>query len=203
MTTKVELQGIRSANLATNADLARTQLITETKVYPIEPHEWRIWDGQHTNLGATATSDDDLAFVTGTLGTHVPRIQTGDVKAATKTRYARVQKKLPPEYVNGGTITLRFSAAMETTIADTSATIDAQVYLSDREDNVGADICATAAQSINSVTYADKDFTITPTGVEAGDVLDIRVAIATVDGATGTAVIGSFGACELVCQVKG
>lgn len=203
MPTKPTVANLRWDNSASNADYLRSQLATETKSYPIEPWEWRIHDAMHTNLGATPTSDDDLQLTTGTLGTHNPRIQTGDVKNVTKTRYARVQKRLPAEYVSGGTITLRFSAGMETTAAQTSAEIDAQVYASDREDGVSGDICATNAQNINVASYADKDFTITPTGRVAGDVLDIRVAIATVDGQAVNVVIGSFGACELVCQVKG
>lgn len=53
---------------------------------------------------------------------------------------------------------------------------------------LGADICATAAQSLTT-SYANYDFTITPTGLAAGDVLNLDFALATND--TGGANAGA------------
>jgi hypothetical protein len=93
---------------------------------------------------------------------------------------------------------------MKTTVAGTSATLDLEVYRSGKELVVsGSDLYPGAAQSINSTTLADKDFPLTATSLLPGDMLDIRLAIATVDGATGTAVIGVVGAVELLCGIKG
>lgn len=170
--------------------------------YPIPWTAWRVWDALATNLPATAAADD-LALVGGTFGTGTPAIQTGDVKTLTATRYARAQIALPPEYDTAETITLRAHCEMITTVAGTSATIDFEVYRSDQEVGVGSDLCTTAAQSINSLTGADKDFTINPATLARGDLLDIRMTIATVDGATATAVIGSVGAVELLMDIKG
>ena len=95
------------------------------------------------------------------------------------------------------------SAGMTTTVASASATLDVQAYKADRESGVGADICATAAIDINSTSWANRDFTITATSLSPGDVLDVRIAVAVVDSATGTAVIASIGAIELLCDIRG
>jgi hypothetical protein len=160
----------------------------------------------HDNLASLlpgSSSADDLAISGGTFGTDAPKLTTGDVKASTVTRYARCLLRIPAEYDAAETLKIRLSSGMETTVADTSATVDVEVHKSDREAGVGSDICDTAAQSINSLTFADKDFTIDATGVSPGDMLDVRVAIAVEDSATGTAVIGSLGAIELLADVKG
>lgn len=172
-------------------------------VYAIPLTEFRVWDALQTNLPGTAATDD-LALSTGTLGTDMPSVQTGDLKAAgATTRYARLQFALPVEYVAGQSVTLRASAGMKTTASDGTATIDFQVYSSDRDTTVSADLCATAALSINDLVFADKDFTITATALTPGMMLDIRVAIAVNDAATATAVIGCLAQLELLCDVKG
>lgn len=173
------------------------------KVYPIPLTRFRTHDAMQTNLPGTAAADD-LGLTTGTLGTDSPKLTTGDLKAAgATTRYARCQVALPPEYVDGETVTLRVSAGMETTVADNTATLDAQVYKVDREGGVGSDLCGTAAQNINSLTFGDQDFSITATGLSAGDLLDIRLALAVNDAASGTDVIGTIGQVELLCDIKG
>lgn len=181
----------------------RSDLTQDSLVFSIPWTHWRVWDAQQTNLPSTG-ANDDLGHYGGTFGTDVPSLQTGDVKTLTTTRYARCQVKLPAEYQSGQPVQIRVHAGMKTTVAGTSATVDIECYKSGKEMIVsGSDLCATAAQNINSLTLADKDFTITPTSLVAGDELDIRIAIATVDAATGTAVIGVIGAVELLATVKG
>lgn len=184
--------------------VARTDIVQETLAkFPIPLWAFRVHDALQTNLPGTS-ANDDLGFSTGTIGTDSPKLTTGDLKAAgATTRYARVQVPLPAEYDAGETVKLRISGGMETTAADTSATVDVQCYKVDREGAVGSDICATGAQDINDTTFGDDDFTITPTGLTAGDVLDIRIAVAVNDGATGTAVIATIGAVELLCDIRG
>lgn len=184
--------------------IPRSSLLQEDGArYKIPMVAWRVHDAIQTNLPGTGATDD-LAIVSGTLGTSAPSIQTGDLKAAgATTRYARCTFDLPHEYVAGQTVTLRAKAGMLTTVADTSATIDFQVYRADDGTLEGSDICATAATTINSLTFANKDFTITPTSLLPGDTLDIRLAITVTDGATATAVIGAAGGIELLLDVKG
>lgn len=183
--------------------LDRSRLVQDPEsIFAVPLTEMRVHDAMQTVLPGTSSADD-LALSGGTLGTNSPKLTTGDVKASTVTRYARFQCPVPAEYDAAETLKLRISAGMETTVSDTSATVDVQAYKSDRETGVGSDICSTAAQSINSLTFANKDFTIDPTGLTAGDMLDIRIAVAVTDSATATAVIASIGAVELLADIKG
>jgi hypothetical protein len=159
----------------------------------------RTWDSMAVNIPATA-GNDDLGLVTGTLGTHAPTLQSGDSKAATTNRYAGFQVPVPVEYVAGETITFVVNAGMLTTVSDDAALLDLEVY---REAAPTVDICATAQQSINDLTAADKSFTITPTDVVPGDMLLCRVKIGIVDAATGTAVIGKINSIVSQFDIKG
>ena len=163
---------------------------------------FRVWDAMGSVL-PSSSSADDIGIAGGTFGTNSPKLTTGDVKTTTVTRYGRVMIPLPENYEDGETVTLRLHAGMETTVSDGTATVDVEAYKSDSEAGIGSDLCSTAAQSINSLTFADKDFTITPTGLSAGDMLDVRVTLAVSDTATGTAVTATIGAVELLADTKG
>jgi hypothetical protein len=156
-----------------------------------------------TNLPATGGTDD-LGFYTGTLGTDAPTIQTGDLKAAgSTTRYARTIVAVPPEYVAASSFSIVASAGMKTTVADTAATIDFECRLINSTGGVGSDLVTTSATSINSLTAADKTFSVTGTSVAVGDMLDIRMAILVNDAATGTAVIGAAWDVRVKFDIKG
>jgi hypothetical protein len=182
---------------------ARSELQQDAaSLFAVPLTDLRVWDALATPLPGTPAADD-LGLVGGTFGTNTPKVSSGDLKNTTTTRYARFQARLPAEYDAGETVTLRLNAGMETTVASASATLDVECYKSDRAAGLGADICATAAQSINSLVLADKDFTITPTGLTAGDVLDFRLTITVTDSATATEVAAVIGAIELLCDIKG
>lgn len=199
----VNIQG--NANFAgtvTGIDRASLEM-DDDQPYKIPLTAWRVWDAMQTNLPGTPASDD-LGLVGGTFGTASPAIQTGDLKAAgSTTRYARCQFVLPPEYVAGQSVTIRAHAGMVTTVSDGSATIDFQAYRSDDEAGIGADLVATAATTINSLTAADKDFAVTATTLNPGDTIDIRMSVTVADAATVTAVVGSVGGVELLLDIKG
>lgn len=91
---------------------------------------------------------------------------------------------------------------METSVADVSATVDMEAYELQMDGTISSDLCTTAAQSINSLTLANKDFVLTATNLAAGDVLDVRVTIAVNDAASGTAVQGVIDKLILRCDVK-
>jgi hypothetical protein len=171
-------------------------------VFPILLTSLRIHDAYQTVLTQTGNTDD-LALVGGTLGSASPMVQSGDVKASTTTRYARFQVIVPECYDAAETLSIVISAGMKTTVADTSCTVDVEAYRVDKISGVSADLCATAAQSINSLVFASKTFAITAATLSAGDVLDVRIALACVDAATGTAVIPSIAGLDLVCDIKG
>lgn len=188
--------------LIPNNFVQRNDLKLETKEYPLPLLDSRVWDAPMSLL-PTTSANDDLGVTIGTWGTSAPTIRTSDLKAAgATTRYSRHQFVLPPEYVAGESVVLRINAGMNTTVADTSATVDAVVY-ENTGSTISADLCATAAQSINSLTAANEDFTITATSLSPGDVLDIRIAVAVNDAATGTAVIAVINSIELILSVRG
>ena len=172
-------------------------------VFPVNLVDFRTHDALQTNLPGTASSND-LALDGGTFGTSQPTLRTQDLKAAGATSdYARALIRLPAEYQAGQTVTIRVSGGMITTVSDTTAVVDIEAYRVGKDNSLGSDLCATAAQSINSLTFADKDFTITPTTLGPGDVLDVRLTITVNDGATAGAVIGCVGGVDLLCDIKG
>lgn len=176
---------------------------TANAVFPIPLADLRVWDAFGTNLPATAASDD-LAVVGGTFGTAPPLIQAGDVKAlGATTRYARVQVIVPECYDAAETLSIVLTAGMVTTVADVSCVVDVECYRADKIGGISADLCATSSQSINSLTFAAKTFTITATTLAAGDVLDVRLTITSNDAATATAVKPTIAGFDLVCDIRG
>lgn len=181
----------------------RTALEQDNRaVYSLNLADFRVHDAFQNALPGTAASDD-LALVGGTLGTAHPMVKTSDLASAgATTQYARILCQLPPEYVDGESVEFRIHAAMAT-VADTAATVDIECYGIDKDGTVTSDICATAAQSINSATFTDYDFTITATSLVKGDMLDVRMAIAVNDAATGSGVIAEVGAFQMLLDIKG
>ena len=184
-------------------EIARVNLAMDSLAeYPVPLTQLRVWDAITTLLPAAGASDD-LGLVGGTFGSASPSLQTSDSKAASTTQRTRFQWALPPEYVAAQRLRLRLHAGMLTTISDTTATVDVEVYESNREAGVGSDLCATSAKTINSLTLADKEFDIDVSGLEPGDMLDVRITIAIVDAATATAVKGVIGAIEWLVDIRG
>lgn len=188
------------ATLIAVSDLVnRTDMVQEPLAeYPVLLSDFRVHDAVQTNLPGTA-ANDDLAIISGTLGSADPSLRSSDAKATTIAQYARVQIPLPPEYDAGETVGIVLYAGMNTTISDDTATCDVQCY----RNGGGSDICASAAQNMNSLTPANKTFFLTPTGLVPGDLLDVRIAISIADTATGTAVIGEIHRVTMICDIKG
>lgn len=178
--------------------------LAELQAFPIPLTDFRVWDAMQTLLPGTPATDD-LGLVGGTFGTATPSVRTEDLKAAGATnKYARFLVQLPWEYVAGETVKLRFKAGMITTVANTTATLDCEAYKlqDDPDDAIGSDLVTTSATTMNSTTFADIDFTITPTSLSPGDILDVRITVAINDGATATAVIGGITSAKLLCDAR-
>lgn len=163
----------------------------------------RIHDAFNSFLPSTSSSND-LGLYPGTFGTDGMLVRTADLKnAGSTTNYARFLCVVPPRYEAASSFKIRFYAGMETTVASSAATIDLEAYRLDGEGGISADLCATAAQSINSTSYANKDFTITSATLSAGDVLDCRVTVVVNDSGTVNPVIGSIGKIQKVLTMRG
>jgi hypothetical protein len=157
----------------------------------------------HTNLPGTPATDD-LGLITGTPGTNAPKITTGDLKAlgATSRRLA-FELPIPANYEDGQTVNLVVRSAMETTIADVSATVDVSAYKPDGAGAVGSDLITTAATTMNSLTPSDKTFVIDGSSLLKGEKLICVVTVAVNDAATATAVTGAIYAIDLKCDTRG
>lgn len=176
--------------------------LEEDAVYNVPLSCLRVHDAMATLIPAAA-ANDDMGYITGTPGTHAPRAQGVDYKTASTDEKASFEFELPPEYQAGESVTLRVNAGMVTTVANGTATLDAEVWKDGGTGTVGSDICATNAQSINSLTAANKDFVITPTSLSPGDKLIVRLSFAGSDSGTGTAVIPSINAIKFLLDVRG
>jgi len=182
--------------------IAGTSLLTTIKAKTLHQQvipltELRTWDALAVNLPATP-ANDDLGLVTGTLGTHAPSIQSVGVKNAGPTvGYAGMLLALPYYAADLATLKIRVNAGMSVVAAGTgaAATVDVQAY---RLAAPTVDICATAAQSINSVTAADKDFSLTLTNVVQGDLIQLRFAVSITDAQESTTALAVINSISLV-----
>jgi hypothetical protein len=194
---------ITNYTIAGNADIATTKLAQRVLAESIVPlTQARTWNAVATNLPAAA-ADDDLGLVSGTWGTDPARITAGNVKAlGATTRRLYLAIPIPANYEDGQTIQLQIRAKMETTVADVSCTIDAEAYVGS-DGVLGADLVTAAAQSMNSLSAAAYTFTVNATGVDPGDLLEVRLSISSNDAATATAVTPAIYSIALLCDTRG
>lgn len=194
---------IVNSQINASAAIERSKLAQETLKFNVPLELLRVHDAFQTDLPTTAASDD-LGLIIGTFGTDAIVVQSSDSKATSVTQRARFTFRLPENYAAGQSISVAAWAGMKTTVSDGTATIDFEVYKKDDSTGlVGSDLVTTSATTINSLTAAAKEFTVTPTGINPGDELDIRVTIAITDGATATAVIGRIMKLYMLLSVKG
>lgn len=192
-TCSIGEEDVVNRHVSPRAAIARTKLAQRPLAeVGIPLTELRTWDALATNLPGTPAADD-LGLVTGAWGTDAPYVGTGDLKAAgATTRRAGFFVTLPPDYEAAETVQMRVIAGMVTTVSDTSATVDLEIWRLDEDGTLGsADLVATSAQSINSLIADDFDFDVTSTDLLPGDVLYCRLSVAVNDAATLTAVIAA------------
>jgi len=183
--------------------LARSALVQDDLVpYTIALTSLRVHDAMITNLPGTAAADD-MGLITGTPGTDSPTLQGVDFGGTSTDEKGAFEFILPAEYVAGQTVTVRVRAAMLTTVSDGTATVDVECWEAGDDGAAGADICATAAQSINSLTPANKDFTITPTNLAPGDRVVIRVAFGGSDTGNVGVMIPEISKLQVLLDIKG
>jgi hypothetical protein len=194
---------ITNTNISTSADILRSKLAQDAlKPYTIPIHAFRVWDAMATVL-PTAAANDDMGIITGTPGTDVPTLQGVDFGGTSTDEKCGFEFVLPAEYDAANTITLRIRAAMLTTVSDGTATIDANCYASNRDGVASADLVATEAQNMKTLTPANYDFTVTPTGRAAGDRLVFVLTFGGTDTGAAGAMISEISEIELQLDVRG
>ena len=194
---------LTNLDLAANANIETSKIAQRVLAESVVPiHSFRVWDAVTSNP-VSAAANDDLGLVTGTWGTNPVRLTGGDMKAlgATTSRiYFSVP--IPANYEDGETIQIRVRAKMETTLADVSCTVDLEAYVGS-SGSLGSDLVVTSAQSINSLTAANYDFTLSGSGVNPGDLIECRLSIACNDAASATAVTPAIYKVSLLCDTRG
>ena len=190
---------ITDANVAPGAEIQRVKLLQQDLVaIDIPLTFWR----KALTLEAlpTSASGSDLCLQAGVAGVEGSVIKTSNPSGVTVIQLARGLLSLSEWYVDGQTIKLRIHARVRVT-PNVSATIDLVAYLRDGELGVGSDICATAAIAVTT-TWADKDFVITPTGLAAGDSLDVQVTADVDDTGGGNTALLEIGETKLLLDIR-
>ena len=114
---------------------------------------------------------------------------------------------LPHNYVAAGDVTIRavvglFEGAGGTAAAGT-CTIDFEAREQGSDATVGSDICATAATAI-SASFGNKDFTVTPTGLVAGDTVVCKMTTSVAETANDVATLNArITKLQVLCDVQG
>lgn len=181
----------------------RSNMTQENLVpYTIPLTTLRVHDAMHTVLPGTA-ANDDMALITGTPGTDVPTLQGVDFGGASTDEKAAFEFVLPPEYVSGETFTVLVRAGMLTTVSDGTATVDVECWKCSDAGAAGSDLCTTAAQDINNLTFANLSFTITPTSLAAGDRFVIRLSFGGSDVGNAGIMVPEISKIQILLDVKG
>lgn len=200
-TAELSLRSMDNSATHLRANLGQDDLA----VYGLGLETWRV-TGTGALLGASAGTPSGAFGITyGTHGTNAPLVAGEAASNNSKTNKMRRTFTLPAEYVAGQTVTLRIKAKETVGAATVSTTVDVEAFEVAAEAGLGGsptDLCATAAQDVTT-TVGDKDFTITPTDLVAGDELDIEITGVTNDtgGAVGT--ILAIYSVQLLLDIKG
>ena len=172
--------GLINAQIAAAAAIARTKLATDTtQAYPLTVV---------SDAGAALTAAETAGTFNISVASNVVKVQGEITDNETEVSVGYAQAVLPPEYVAAASLILRIPCALIKTAAavNNGSTIDVEAYKSDGAGAVGADICATAAATFAADdTWYNKDFTITATGLAAGDVLNFKITSSIVDSEAG------------------
>lgn len=122
-------------------------------------------------LAASETAGDFFRQI----GTNQLYIQGEEAISETEVSVGWLSFVLPNNYVPGGTVTLRAVVDLVGAGTPGTCTVDFEARLqTDATGAVGSDLVTTAATAV-SATGAAKDFTVTPTGLVAGDKLVVKL----------------------------
>lgn len=188
------------ASIASGGVASESLQQLDARPFPIPLFNARA-TGTGAILGNTAgTPAGAMGLTPGTHGSAAPVLVGEAANNNSKTNRARFLIPLPETYEDGETVTLRFSAKVGGALA-VAQTIDVTAHKLDGDATVGSDLCTTAAQTLTT-SFADYDFTITPTGLVAGDVLDVEVTLVANDTGGSANQAASIGLATLLCDVR-
>jgi hypothetical protein len=179
------------AGAVARADLVEDALAT----FPLPFLQWTRGTFDDVMVGAATGK---LAI--GEVGTGVFGLLGTAANASTEATSSYYRFTLPENYVAAGDVT--FVVTAKCTGAPETKTVDAVIKeISPTAGTVGSDICATAIQTITS-SFVAYSFTVTATGLVAGDVLQIQLNTNVIIAA-GTDAIFQLSNAVVKCDVKG
>lgn len=200
------LASLSDRHVAPNAAIARTKHALTHVLYTIPLTSLRVWNDAALLLPTTPSSDD-LSLGEGAGTGFVAdgpslSVSTGDLQTTTGTRYCQGTFELPPEYVDSGDVMFRVFCGTAGTALVTSE-IDLNVFESNNEGGIGADLCVSPKQTCNT-THRNVDFDITDSGLVAGDILSFRIEL-DVDDTSGSsgAVKAQITRIGVLCAIRG
>jgi len=138
---------------------------------PLSAFRWA--DGSIPNITGAAGNP---ALVMGGYGSGTGILQGEDAQAGLKTETVYFDFAIPECYVASETVIIDVTARFNDAGTNTEATktIDMQAYEIAEAGTAGSDICATAIQTLTAA-MASYSFTITDSGLSAGDLLRVFV----------------------------
>ena len=181
--------------------VARANLIEDSlAVYGIPLQTVKNADG--TSLAASAGSGV-FGISTGGWGTGTLTLDGEAADNNTKTDTLWFEFALPPEYLSDQDVNLVVTAVESTGNATVATTLSAEVYESDGEGAVSADLYN--AFDITDITGSWQTCTavITDTSLVAGDRLVVFIRIVTNDTAGSVGTVAQIGKIELHLDIKG
>lgn len=191
---------VDDSHIAAGAAIKRSKFAQDATQNFFIPHTtFRIWDDLDSFL-SDSSSGDDMAYP-GTAGLNTFRTANVDNGGAFAV-YARALPYMPPEYDPFQTVNILINCGMVTNTADT-CNVDCQLYRNNKDMTVSSDLISTAAQSMNSTTFALKTFNVTATEMLPGDSLDLRIEISGTDGSVTGVTVGSIQYVAIQCDVRG
>ncbi len=197
----VVYRDIVNADIAVGAVITRAKLAQSVGKYSVPWHAFKKTD-MVTNLAATGDGTS-MGIAAGTHGTDAPKLVGFDTATDTKTDLTRFFFTLPPEYDAGQTIILRCRANVDSD-PQVSATLDAQIFLSDDEGlKDGVDLVATNAIDIKTEAWGNRDFTINAGSLAPGDVLDCELTTVVNDAGGGGTSKSQIGLVQFMLDIRG
>ena len=129
--------------------------------------------------------------------------QGENAKNTTKTEYLAFDFRLPESYDDGQDIKAGINCRVNQDGGTISVkTVDVEVYKAADAGTVGSDICATAAQNIDT-SFAEYLFVITATGLVRGDRLRVLVKTVVTETANAGTQYMEMGPPSMYVDIKG
>lgn len=189
---------IVNADINSAADIARSKLAEDA----LQVHEVELKTATFTSLaGAEAAGTFNAKYAA-----NVIKLEGEVTDNETEVSVGYFQFILPPQYVAAGDVTVRFRSELLKAGSPTNngSTLDLECY-EQADAAVGADIVSTAAVTYAALdTFYSKDFSVTATGLVAGDILNCRVTASIIDSeAGGGTIIWTSDPIKVLLDVKG